>query len=217
MDPAKKIAQGVIHGEPLQLFSDVHALVVNTTGANMRLRRAIVTSWVLLLFPFVCALADRPAPPRDYMVVTEDERHVFVMLAPGNARNDDLSDISKLYSESGLYRNDESNTPLWTVDWYGDAEPASNGVNLIRWGPWAETTDQLAVSFYDHGEELNHYHIRELIVDESKLQRSVSHFSWIADRHYDDEQGILELRTVDGQKYRFSVKTGRILGLATAE
>lgn len=73
----------------------------------MRMHRMTATG-LMSLFPFAWALADRPAPPRDYKVVTESEKYVFVMMVPENARFNQSSDIRKQYSESGLYQNDGS-------------------------------------------------------------------------------------------------------------
>ena len=84
------------------------------------------------------AFADSPAPPRDYRTVTENQKYVFVMLAPAGWSQQD-SGIRKTYTQSGLYKNDGSTTPFWTVDWYANLVfPASDGEYLIRMGPWAK-------------------------------------------------------------------------------
>ena len=105
-----------------------------------------------LLFFATCALADRPVPPRDYTKITENSEHVFVMLRPDDSTVKTQSDLREKYKIPGLYRNDGSGERLWAVDWYEfGVTPSSDGKHLIRWGPWASTTDQLALSFYDHG------------------------------------------------------------------
>lgn len=61
--------------------------------------------------------------------------YVFVMLAPGNPGRDvqHLPEIGNAYRRSWLYRNDGSNTPLWTVDWYAhEVLPSSDGKPLVR-------------------------------------------------------------------------------------
>ena len=167
---------------------------------------------LVLLFSATCALADRPAPPRDYTKITENGEYVFVMLRPDVLAVKTYPDLRENYKLSGLYRNDGSGEPLWAVDWYAiDVIPSSDGKHLIRWGPWASTTDQLALSFYEDGNEIKRYLISELVCDETKLERSVSHFQWFSENSYDDEQGTLYLKTSDKREYRFLIETGEIL------
>ena len=166
---------------------------------------------VAVLFLYAQAFADSPAPPRDFKKVTENKEYVFVMLAPdGWAKRD--PDIRKVYKQSGLYKNDGSSTPLWTVDWYTfEVFPSSDGEHLIRMGPWASSTHQLALSFHKNGKEIKNYRIKDLVHDESKLSRTVSHFFWRSELKYDDKHTVLFLKTRDDQVYRFSAKTGEIL------
>src|SRR2546428_329551 len=120
------------------------------------------------------ALADSPAPPRSYKKVAAGGKYVFVMIAPGTVEEDvwrwneetaaGIRKIRRVYPRSGLYRNDGSTEPLWTVDWYAHGvEVASDGVHLIRHGPWASSTDQEAISFFANGKLLRTYLIRELV------------------------------------------------------
>ncbi len=119
--------------------------------------------------------------------------------------------IRNMYKQSGLYRNDGSTTPLWVVDWYSfEVYPSSDGKHLVRMGPWASSTAQMALSFYRNGQEMKEYRISDLIRDESKLQHSVSHFFWRSELQFYDEKGLLFLKTRDDQTYRFSVETGQI-------
>jgi hypothetical protein len=166
---------------------------------------------VAVLVLAVQAFADSPAPPRDFKKVTGN--YVFVMLAPdepGQWTNHD-PEIRKAYKQSGLYRNDGSTTPLWVVDWYAfEVFPSSDGEHLVRMGPWAASTGAPAVSFYRNGKEVKTYRIKDLVRDESRLIRSVSFLHWRGEVKYDDKKGVLFLKTIDGQAYRFSVETGQI-------
>ena len=75
-----------------------------------------------LLEPHVMAIEDWVT--KDYKYVTKGEQYIFVMLAPPQDAKNPVEEgredpgIRKIYHESGLYRNDGSTTPLWTVDWY---------------------------------------------------------------------------------------------------
>jgi hypothetical protein len=157
------------------------------------------------------AFADTPARPHDFKRVTENKEYVFVMLAP-LGRSNDGSEIRRVYKQSGLYKNDGSTTPRWTVDWYAfEVFPSSDGEHLIRMGPWAGSTDQLALSFHRNGKEIKNYRIKDLVHDNSKLKHTVSHFFWKSELKYDDKEAVLFLKTIDNQAYRFSAKTGEIL------
>jgi hypothetical protein len=168
----------------------------------------ITMAFIVLSVP---ALADSPAPPRDYKKVTENNEYVFVMLAPEGLGKSQGSTIREVYKQSGLYRNDGSTTPLWVVYWYAfEVYPSSDGKHLVRMGPWASSVEQLALSFYRNGEEIRSYRIRDLVRDETKLSRTVSHFFWRSELRYDDKKGSVFLKTKDNQAYWFSVNTGEI-------
>src|SRR5262245_23170642 len=94
------------------------------------------------------ALADSPARPRSYKEVAPGGKYVFGMIAPGTVEDDvrrwneetaaDLREIRRVYTQSGMYRNDGSAEPIWTVDWYAHGvDLTPDGVHLIRPGPWA--------------------------------------------------------------------------------
>lgn len=165
---------------------------------------------------FFCShvCADSPAPPRDFKKVTENKEYIFVMLAPYEWGEHD-SEIRELYKQSGLYRNDGSSTPLWTVDWYAfEVFPSSDGEHLIQMGPWASSTNELALSFHKNGKQIKKYQIKNLVHDESKLMHTVSHFFWRSEVKYDDKNMVLFLKTTDNQTYKFSAKTGKIIPIA---
>jgi hypothetical protein len=167
---------------------------------------------VAVLFLHAQAFADSPAPPHDFKTVTENKKYVFVMLVPdGWAGQHDLK-MRRVYKQSGLYKNDGSSTPLWIVDWYAfEVYPSSDGEHLIRMGPWASSTDQLALSFHKKGKDIKSYRIKDLVRDDSKLGYSASHFLWWSELKYDDTRTVLFLRTRDNRAYRFSAETGEIL------
>jgi hypothetical protein len=168
------------------------------------------------------ALADEPAPPRSYKEVAPGGKYVFVMIAPRTVEDDVrpwneetaaiIREIRRVYPRSGLYRNDESAEPLWTVDWYAhEAEVASDGVHLIRHGPWASSTDQEAISFFANGNLLRTYSIRELVDNPLMLERTVSHFFWQEEGRFDDARLEYALTTTDGNQFVFDVRTGGIV------
>jgi hypothetical protein len=163
------------------------------------------------------AFADSPVPPISYKRVSPGGGYVFVMM--GDPRFDSWGNdpvarqLRQTYSASGLYRNDGSTEPLWTVDWYAHkVDVASDGVHLVRHGPWAMATSDEAVSFFANGQLVRSYIVNWLVDDKSKLSRSVSqHFTWELSSQLDDARLEYSLQTVDGNTFTFDVSTGQIV------
>src|SRR5919201_540577 len=78
-------------------------------------------------------LGDHEAVPRRYVIVTKNRKFLFVMLPPPYLRREFEPDK---YPASGLYPNDGSTRPIWTVEWYSwgrDVDISGDGVHLVRW------------------------------------------------------------------------------------
>ena len=121
------------------------------------------------------------------------------------------SSTGEPYPASGLYRNDGSVEPLWTVEWFADgAILSADGVHLVRLGPWASSYDDLAVAFYRSGELLKAYSIADLVADPRSLFHSVSHFFWSSSIALDEDAHELTVATLSGETYRFNLE-GEIL------
>lgn len=98
---------------------------------------------LLLLAPFLAccdlAYADSPTVAIDYTQVADDGKFVLVMLVPGSS--EELAhltaglkpEIRAKYAHSGLYPNDGSTSPVWTVDWFDyDVIISDNGHYAAR-------------------------------------------------------------------------------------
>ena len=106
---------------------------------------------------------------------------------------------------------------LWSVPFFAaDIVLTNDGKYLIAFGPWATSTEDLALSFYGEGKELKKYAVKDLIRDESRLQRSVSHFFW---RSYEkpalkglsEDQNKFTLTLIDGTTCVFDLSNGDLL------
>jgi hypothetical protein len=168
------------------------------------------------------ALADKPAPERSYKVVAPGGKYVFVMIAPRpvevdlNPWNEEtrakIREIRRVYNRSGLYRTDGSTEPLWTVSWYAHSvEVASDGVHLIRHGPWASSTREEAFSFFANGKLLWAWQINELVDVPALLPHSVSHFQWRNEDQFDDAKLEYTVSTLDGNRFVFDVRSGNVV------
>jgi hypothetical protein len=184
----------------------------------------------LLLFVFVMAIlalpklafADEPNLVRDFSQASPNGEYLFVLLA--NETRDSYNEagsvlvdenLRQTYAQSGLYRNDGSNTPLWTVDWNAnEVVVASDGRHLVRWGPFPASGqfDEIALEFYRDGQLLKSYQVKDLVKDPNKLPQTVSHYLWLKTSSYDDATGQLSLETEMGEQYSFDITNGAIAG-----
>jgi hypothetical protein len=168
------------------------------------------------------AYADQPAPLSDFAQVSINQQFVFVLLA----RDDDSSAYNQLgyveqdaklrqkYQQSGLYRNDGSTMPLWTVDWNAyQVDVSSDGRHLVRWGPWPWKGDfsELALVFYEDGRELQQYRVYDLVAQPADLPESVSHYQWLKEATFDDAANTVTVRTLNSERYVFDIRTGKLV------
>ena len=82
------------------------------------LKRCFLALCFGLILPVVAA-ADSEGSSYEYSMKSADEKYIFVMLRGCNHGEDIHFYPSEKYPESGLYLNDGSAVPLWTVDWCG--------------------------------------------------------------------------------------------------
>jgi hypothetical protein len=138
-----------------------------------------------LFFIFLFSLkvfADQEGTFTAYTAETADKKHLFVMLNCGDENYKNyLSD--SIYKKCGMYLNDGSATPLWTVDWSGNIFLPNGGEVVVKRGKWARTSgnyQEEALTFFSHGEPLKTYSTKDLIDFPWLLLHSSSHYVWIA-------------------------------------
>lgn len=165
---------------------------------------------VLLQSTTFIALADKEGPQRDYTQDVADGKFTFVMLAISRALQNE--EIRSQYPQSGLYRNNGSTDPLWTIDWYSDIViVSSDGEHLVRVEIWPRYSDSdLVLAFYRNGEELNHFFCKDLVSEVSKLPHTVSHFQWVIEGRFDEENKLFWLETFNEERHTFDITTGSI-------
>lgn len=177
---------------------------------------AIVIAFVTSVMSWTFAYADEPPIPHDY---TQDvgEKYIFVMLSTDDpsvwAADIQDENIRSQYSKSGLYIKGE-NMPLWTVDWYAFRVNISlDGKYLVRWGDWPiiRYYDAMALEFYDNGQMIKSYVVKDLVTAPSLLPETVSHYEWEETSSFDAVQNILWLKTLNKEEYTFDITTGEII------
>jgi len=175
---------------------------------QLRLRCSVV---LILSLNAGAVWCDSPTPQVDYKLTTKDGQFDFVMLTnPAHT----YSELSQQYKQSGLYPASGAKEPLWTVDWYAQKVLLSaDGSTLIKFGPWARTTADLAIAFYRNGKLLHEYTISDLITDESSLDYTVSHFFWRQDFAWDFPANRFCLATLAKVSYSFNDQTGLLVDI----
>lgn len=194
---------------------------------------------LFILLTSINASADSEKVLQSYAVETADKKYVFIMLRSVGAQNTFLRQLDQ-YPQSGLYLNDGSRNPLWTVDWLGFVILPADGIHLVRRGPWPRHEDGYnveALSFFANGKLLKRYSVRDLVDFPWLLPRSVDHYMWqqelpanspfdkvtfrLLDGSEVDEEdqgviidnnaGTLKLATLNGEEYVFDLKSGGII------
>ena len=179
----------------------------------LKRRRYWLAPALLFILPAV-AYGDSLAPPYSYVRYSPNGKYVFVMLAPGDRESDFRRELKSIFPVSGMYLNDVSRTPLWTVDWYSYAVvPSSDGVHILRWGPWAQKLSDEALTFFANGKMLRSYRISDLVDTKVGLYHTTSHFSWERedDEEFNEINHTFSLTTITGEKYTFDYTTGEIV------
>jgi hypothetical protein len=112
-----------------------------------------------------------------YTVETANKR--FILVIHWRAQDGTLVKMKGLekYPANGLYRNDGSTEPLWTVDWSNWAFPLNDGRHAIRFGrggasPHTGYANE-SFAFLCDGKVLKSYAVRDLIEFPTLLPHSV--------------------------------------------
>ncbi len=178
------------------------------------MRRVCWLALTLLFFLPAVAYGDSERDPYSYVTQSADGKYLFVMLAPDGPEPIFGDELKSIFPASGMYLNDVSRTPLWTVDWYASSVVVlSDGVHVVRWGPWAERLSDEALTFFANGKELRSYRISDLVDTSFGLERTVSHFFWQRgdSAEFNENNHTFSLITVSDEKYNFDYTTGEMI------
>lgn len=165
-------------------------------------------------------LADTLVPPYSYVKVTPDGRHIFVMIAPNEQlgrfnqeTQDSIRAIRARYTQSGIYPNDGSTTPRWTVDWYSHGvQLASDGIHLVRPGAWTSSTNGEAFALFANGKLVRSYRIADLVDARFMLGRTGGgRVVWLDGSSIDDVASHYIVSTRDGNSFVFNLATGEVV------
>lgn len=168
-----------------------------------------------------CARADTPAPPYQYVAVSQHIGWVYFLMVPRQLSGQSPRDRFLNPDGFGVAYQllpDGTSKELWRTDgWYSyEVFLSINGEDLVAMGPWNELpgpkSDDVALSFFHRGKLVRKYNVLELVRDKSKIIESVSHYSW-RDRKGGasfDTSDTFSVKTCDGLTYDFDSKSGSI-------
>jgi hypothetical protein len=189
----------------------------------MRMIRSTDLFAVLVFFVAVTvgqsAMAYLPHPA-SWKQESEDRRYVLVMVSPLPVEGDaghpsfDGNEIRKIrakYTQSGLYRNDGSTSPLWTIEYFSRAPKvyiAPDEKHIII----AAYSDTFAGGFYANGNRLARYGVDDLV--SLVLLKSVltGRRTACTDSDFDAQTMTYTVTTNQGEQFLFDVNTGRMVG-----
>ncbi len=160
----------------------------------------------ILLFILLVSInvsADTEGTIQPHTLETADKKYIFVMLKGGN-RQDTFLRQSDKYPQSGLYLNDDSSNPLWTIDWLGSVILPADGIHLVRRGPWPRLEEGYnveALSFFANGKLLKSYVVRDLVDFPWLLPDSVSHYRWQQELPANSPFDKVVFRSLDGREF----------------
>jgi hypothetical protein len=173
---------------------------------------------LFLLLLATPAWAYKPAEPYSYACTTPGGKYLLVVLAPrsveaetAHRRADDAKEIRELrrkYPRAGLYPNDGSVEPLWTIDWYafeGQLYLKDDGIHVIK----CDTRSSLC--FYVNGRAVRAYVLRDLMDDVPLTRNDGSGPPLLVQHAALTGEFEFTVQTVDGNVFTFDIRTGEIL------
>ena len=119
------------------------------------------------------------------------------------------------YPASGLYKNDESTTPLWTMEAIKQGD-----IHLGRGGNYMAVVTDLgqgmltypAIVFYYKGKAFKEYYYQELMSDPGKMMHFTDHGTyWMRKNTFDENSNRLSIITNSNDRLEFDITTGEII------
>lgn len=165
---------------------------------------------LLILLTPLFAYGNEVFSPYSYATASSNNKYVFVMIAPVKNEQNTTKEARELrakYPRSGMYLNDGSIKPLWTVDWYSfRVSVAADGIHLVRHGPLASSISDEAFTFFAYGKQLRSYKVSD--VARNGVLQTVSHIIWKKEMKLDDNEKSLSVITLGNETYDFDYRSG---------
>lgn len=142
--------------------------------------------------------------------------YTFVMLASGSKPMKTAK--GRAYPYSGLYADNGSTAPLWTVDWYGqevyllpDGEHLARVEHRVPLRNGRADQGAPAVVVYERGRSVKQYALQDLDLEDGAVQLGKETARWAHSAKLIAERGVLRITTMDDEMLEFSMTTGELL------
>jgi hypothetical protein len=155
-----------------------------------------------------------------YLFVSLSNRPLDVELKDEGLTGEERDQIEHFrlyYPVSGMYLNDNSNTPLWKFDepWRGEPIVAPDGEHVIFQGGWTSPSneqDSQAVEFTRRGKSIRSHVVSDFI-SSWQLKRLLNggRAPTCKSTNFDPAELTYTIATNQGEEYVFNVKNGKLL------
>lgn len=193
---------------------------------------SVVKYWLILVILFTPLCVE--AAPYSHVKTSDDKKFLFVMITPIDPTlgkrccttpgQIEERRLRETYPSSGMYLNDGSTTPLWTVDWWArDVIVPSDGEHVISFGKPHEMTGE-ALTFFRRNEVLRSYTLGELAEKKQLIPGPSGEHIWLNKTWLKRTKSHLVVETVDvskvlgmpkknfrGHRYDFDYTTGEMV------
>jgi hypothetical protein len=166
--------------------------------------RLAMTAFVVMIPLVGISHADSPLPPPAKETIWSANRRFFAVMEPDKQ-------ITTIYR---TMQGKQQGAKVWSMyGWFRVAALSDDGEHLVvGYGgmnllPIDYDKHQVMLYFFKRGELINYVTLDQIIRDNSKLQRTVSHFRW-GNFEGLDKAGYYVVDTVEGRKIRFDVVKG---------
>lgn len=174
-------------------------------------KKHIKLFFIVLFFALFSSPSNAIPPPTEqpFKKVTQDGQYVFVMLGSQYKCRYE-------YPLSGLYKNDGSANPIWTINWYAYdpfVKISSDGIHLIYHHCGVGYFDDIAVSFHSNGKLIRSYAVTDFVSwFEFALfpGHGMEGSRWCSSSYLDDQTSTFKLSLRNGARYDFDISTGQI-------
>jgi hypothetical protein len=164
---------------------------------------AALMAVLVMIALFGTSQADSPLPPPAKKTIWSASKQFFAVMEPDK-------EITTIYRSAQGKQAEK----VWSMyGWFRVAALTDDGEHLVvgYWGinllPIEYDKRQVMLYFFKRGELINYVTLDQIIRDNSRLQRTVSHYAWGMFNGL-DQAGRYVIETVEGRTIRYDVATG---------
>ena len=175
-------------------------------GHDMRKTLSIICLFATVLV----ANPDRDVGPRDSRVIASPDGGHFLLVTPVSERRQHWLWTVYSVADDGVFKEAWSGDGIYARDLF----LADDGIHIVCMESWPTGPlgkDDVVVAVYAQGALVKAYRTVDLIKNPTMVQRSISHYRWLAERSFVHAYGTaVSFRTIDDQSYELDMLTGKL-------